>query len=208
MVFRRHCSNLQFHCYVGVPALPVANDLTVLKESKGSQVFLFHTIWVVLKTTSWHQYVIYGCDFPNTHSVPRNGGGDVVAVQLGDINIQRAGQHVRNSVCKLLASFSRPSAFRRRLVHHQLSGLSVAPRRCSGENEGKRELYGCDYRSVKANTIVSLQILLPLYLTVVKYFPASPLVTLRNHSVSPRTSIRPVWFVISLPVAESYQVML
>lgn len=61
-VFRRHCINHQFVFYVGVPAIPFTNDLTVLKERKESQLFLFYTICVILRTTSWHQYIIYGCE--------------------------------------------------------------------------------------------------------------------------------------------------
>lgn len=147
--------------------------------------------------------------FPITHSVPRDRGGDIVALQFGDIIIQRAGKYIRNSVCKVLASFSWPSTFRRWLVHHQLGGLFVAPCWCSGENEGgKGALWLLLLQKCEGQHISFTSDSAPTYITVVAYFPASSLVTLRNHSVSPRTSIRLVWFVISLPVAESYQVML
>lgn len=43
-----------------------------------------------------------------THSVPLDGGSDVVAVQFIDIVFQRAGQVVSDPMCECLTSLPRP----------------------------------------------------------------------------------------------------
>ena len=67
-----------------------------------------------------------------THSVPSEGGADIVAVQFIDVVLQGTGQFVIDAFCEYLLTFVRPPTFsRKRPGNDQLGGLSVAPRRSS-----------------------------------------------------------------------------
>lgn len=71
-----------------------------------------------------------------THSVPLDGGSDVVAVEFIDMVFQRAGQVVIGAICKYLTSLPRPFTLSSNWqIHYQLGGLSVAP--CGGSVENK-----------------------------------------------------------------------